>query len=56
MIPPGWKATAEIIVYDPILKQDVLERIAERAGKQVGVLDGRAIDFGRCLITLTKIA
>lgn len=56
MIPPPWKARAEMIVFDPILKQDVLERIAERAGKQVGLLDGRAIDFGRCLITLKKVA
>lgn len=56
MIPPPWTATAEMIVFDPILKADVLGRIAERAGKQVGVLDGRAIDFGRCLITLKQVA
>ncbi len=54
MLPPPWKATTELIVFDPILKQDVLERIAERAGKQVGLLDGRAIDFGRCFITLKR--
>lgn len=55
MLPTPWKAEAELIVFDPILKQDVLERIAERAGKQVGILDGRAIDFGRCLITLKRV-
>lgn len=55
MLPVPWTADAEMIVFDPILKADVLERIAERAGKQVGLLDGRAIDFGRCLISLKRI-
>lgn len=52
MLPPVWKATAELIVFDPILTKDHLAEIFERAGKQVGVLDGRAVDFGRCLISL----
>jgi hypothetical protein len=56
MLPAPWRAQAELIVFDPILKEGVLARIAERAGKQVGILDGRAIDFGRCLITLKRTA
>lgn len=52
MILPGWTATAELIVFDPILTLDHLQEICERAGKQVGLLDGRAVDFGRCLITV----
>jgi hypothetical protein len=56
MIPLPWCATGEVIVFDQILSEDVLQEIAERAGKQVGLLDGRAIDFGRCLITLTRLA
>jgi hypothetical protein len=52
MLPPVWNATAELIVFDPILTKDHLAEIFERAGKQVGVLDGRAVDFGRCLISL----
>lgn len=52
MVSPGWKATADLITFDPILTHDVLQDIFERGGKQVGLLDGRAIDFGRCLITL----
>jgi hypothetical protein len=52
MIPPPWHARAELIVFDPILTFDVLAEIFDRAGKQVGLLDGRAIDFGRCLISL----
>jgi hypothetical protein len=51
-IAPPWHAETTLQVIDPILKMDVLQRIADRAGTQVGVLDGRAIDFGRCLITL----
>jgi hypothetical protein len=47
-VPLPWSAEALIIVVDPILKLEVLRRIAERAGKQVGLLDGRSIDFGRC--------
>lgn len=56
MLSPGWVATGELIVFDPILKEDVLGRIADRAGKQVGLLDGRAIDFGRCFISLKRVA
>src|SRR4030095_12018377 len=52
MVPLPWTATSELIVFDQILSEDVLQEIAERAGKQVGLLDGRAIDFGRCLVTL----
>jgi hypothetical protein len=52
MLPVPWSGTGEIIVFDPILKLDVLKRIADRAGTQVGLLDGRSIDFGRCLITV----
>ena len=55
MLPAGWKATAELIVFDPILTIDHLQEICDRAGKQVGVLDGRAVDFGRCEITLQKL-
>jgi hypothetical protein len=55
LVPLPWSATTDLIVFDPILTEDVLSEIAERAGKQVGLLDGRSIDFGRCLITLTKI-
>lgn len=51
-IAPPWNATATLEVIDPILTLDVISQIAERAGKQVGLLDGRAIDFGRCLITV----
>lgn len=54
-IPPPWAAETELVVLDPILKLDVLQRIAERAGKQVGLLDGRAIDFGRCEIEVVEI-
>ena len=46
-------------VLDVLIDADgqglMLFQIAERAGKQVGLLDGRAIDFGRCLITV-KVA
>lgn len=55
MLPTPWTATCDLIVFDQILKQDVLERIAERAGKQVGFLDGRAIDFGRCLVSVKRV-
>ena len=55
MIPLPWTATAELIVFDQILTEDVLQEIAERAGKQVGLLDGRRIDFGRALISLTRV-
>src|SRR4029450_2054496 len=55
MIPLPWCATGEVIVFDRILSEDVLQEIAERAGKQVGLLDGRAIDFGRCLVTLARL-
>lgn len=51
-IQPPWHAETTIKVFDPILKKDVLQRIAERAGAQVGLLDGRTIDFGRCIITI----
>lgn len=51
-IAPPWNASTSMMVIDPILSLDVLSDIAERAGKQVGLLDGRAIDFGRCLITV----
>lgn len=52
-IQPPWNATATLKVFDPILKKDVLQRIAERTGTQVGLLDGRSIDFGRCVITVS---
>ncbi len=52
MLPPGWRTKASLIVFDQILTLDHLSEIFERAGKQVGLLDGRAIDFGRCLITI----
>lgn len=52
MIPLPWKAETSIEVIDPILTLDVLQQIAERAGKQVGLLDGRSIDYGRCIITI----
>jgi len=55
MVPLPWTAAAELIVFDQILSEDVLQEIAERAGKQVGLLDGRAIDFGRCLVTLARL-
>ena len=51
-IAPPWQASCVLHVVDTILKLDVLQRIAERAGKQVGVLDGRAIDGGRCDIVV----
>jgi|ERR1017187_322402 hypothetical protein len=51
-IQPPWNAETTIKVFDPILKKDVLQRIADRAGTQVGLLDGRSIDFGRCVITI----
>lgn len=51
-IAAPWNAVASIEVIDPILTPDVLSQIAERAGLQVGLLDGRAIDYGRCLITV----
>lgn len=51
-IAPPWGGRCEAVVVDPILKLDVLERLAERAGKQVGFLDGRAIDFGRAYVTV----
>ena len=56
MLPPGWKAQADLIVFDPILTIEHLSEIFERGGKQVGLLDGRAIDFGRCLITIKLAA
>ena len=54
MLQVPWTGTAELIVFDQILKPDVLKRIADRAGTQVCLLDGRAIDFGRCFITVTQ--
>lgn len=54
-ITPPWHAETEVEVLDPILTLDVLQDIAERAGKQVGLLDGRAIDFGRCFITVERM-
>jgi hypothetical protein len=56
MLPTPWRAHGEMLVIDPILTLDVLQRIAERAGKQCGLLDGRAIDFGRCFITVKAMA
>jgi hypothetical protein len=53
-IAPPWHAKTTLQVIDPILKPDVLQRIADRAGTQVGLLDGRSIDFGRCLIAVKK--
>jgi hypothetical protein len=55
MLKPGWKTQCELIVFDPILTLDHLAEIFERAGKQVGLCDGRAIDFGRCLIEVKTI-
>lgn len=55
MLAVPWSATAELIVFDPILTEDVLQEIVERAGKQVGLLDGRRINFGRCLMTLARM-
>jgi len=52
VIAPPWNASTTVMSLDPILTLDVLQQIAEKAGKQVGLLDGRAIDFGRCLITV----
>ena len=56
MVPLPWSAQVELVVFDAILTEDVLGEIAERAGKQVGFLDGRAIDFGRALVTLTRLS
>jgi hypothetical protein len=53
--PPPWHGETIWQVFDPILKPDVLQRIADRAGTQCGLLDGRAIDFGRCIITVTPM-
>lgn len=55
MVPIPWHCQVEIMVVDPSLSLEVIERIAERAGKQCGLLDARAIDYGRCFITV-KIA
>jgi hypothetical protein len=54
MVPLAWKTAVDLIVFDQILTEDALAEIAERGGKQVGVLDGRSIDFGRCAITLKR--
>lgn len=56
LVPLPWTATTDLVVFDPILTEDVLQEICERGGKQVGLLDARTIDFGRCLITLTKLS
>jgi len=56
MLPLPWLATTELLVFDAILSEEVLAEIAERAGKQVGFLDGRSIDFGRALVSITKLS
>lgn len=53
-IAPPWSAETTIYVLDSILTLAVLEEVGERAGMQVGFLDGRAIDFGRAAVTVTR--
>ena len=54
MIPVPWSAVVNFVVVDPVLEEKVLGEIAERAGKQVGFLDGRSKGFGRAVITVKK--
>ncbi len=36
-IPPGWRATFEVIILDPIITQDIFREMLELAGLFVGV-------------------
>jgi hypothetical protein len=55
-LAPPWFATCSLTVFDAIITKDVLDDLARIAGTQVGLLDGRTIDMGRCLIGVTLAA
>lgn len=52
LIPLPWKAATTIRAFDALITQEILSKITEAAGWKVGFLDARAIDMGRCDITV----
>jgi len=49
-----WTAVVSVTVMDGAIPLDVLAQIARKAGTRCGLLDGRAIDMGRCHITVRE--
>lgn len=54
LIPLPWSAQTRVAVYDDLLSHAMLSKIMDAAGKKVGLLDGRAIDMGRCEIIVAE--
>ena len=52
MIPPPWTAMTTARAFDALLTLDIMQKVADAAGWKVGLLDARAIDMGRCDITV----
>ena len=55
LVPLPWSAETTFMVMDEQLTEDLLTELAELSGKRCGLLDARAIDYGRCLITVREI-
>jgi hypothetical protein len=51
-----WSAHTTTTVMDDLLTLEVLAEIAELAGKRVGLLDARSIDYGRAFISVKQLA
>lgn len=56
MVPTPWSARTFITAVDEAITVDHLENIADVAGRLVGLLDGRTIGFGRCEISMKRVA
>lgn len=54
LLPVPWAAETSLTVMDDLLTPEVLAEIAELAGKRCGLLDARAIDYGRCFISVKE--
>lgn len=56
LIPLPWATSVTVRVFDALLTRQMLQIIAEAAGWKCGILDGRAVDMGRCDITVKEAA
>jgi len=58
MIRTPWAGSTTVVVLDgdDACKHAELQQIADCAGMKCGLLDARAIDMGRCEITVTPVA
>jgi hypothetical protein len=52
LIPLPWNAATSVTLIDDAMTGDHLSKVADAAGRLVGLLDARSIGMGRCSITV----